>query len=191
MAQGQKSIAQQIREARGLEPEKNPKKAEAGRKGAITTNAKVKGVSVDDERNRLSRQTKNRQITTQRQNGALNDQLAANLQKIQQIKKDAAVNYIRENVERVSKRLVKLALGQDEFKEAPASVQRLAMLDVLNIAGISAETTGQEKEQKKVSDLNPTELIALIADAKALMQKGKDQAMAEAIDVTPERVDEP
>lgn len=190
MAKGQKSVAQQIREARGIEQEKNERKAAAGRKGAIVTNAKNKGISVDDEENRLLRRDAGRLGAIKKHNAALNEQLTANIARIQEFKKQAGINHIRENVDKVSKRLVKLALGQDEFKNSPASVQRLAMLDVLSIGGISADTTGQQETQKKISDLSANELIALIDNAKSLIEKGKEQALDDAIDVTPQEVGE-
>ena len=79
----------------------------------------------------------------------------------------------------MDKRLVRLALGQDDFKDAPASVQRLAMLDVLGLAGITPEQA--ENQAKPVHEMNKYELESFIKSTKALIEKHDESQKGQLI----------
>jgi len=59
-------------------------------------------------------------------------------------------------------------------QEAPASIRRLAALDILQIAGITTTSQGIEKQtatNKPVSELNADELRALLGQQRAAIEK--------------------
>lgn len=169
------SKAQLVRALRGITQEKNPKLVSAGKKGAATVKATREGQTLEQtlKQQRQSDLTRAANKLPKGGKQALNEVLvqesrrAANIEQYQDIRKTNALNLMLENGENIGKRLVKLALGQDDFKDAPASVQRLAMLDVLSLAGITTEHA--EKQAKPVHEMNKDELISFIHSTQKLI----------------------
>jgi hypothetical protein len=96
-------------------------------------------------------------------------QLELKIENIQAVKKNSAMGIFVNASEEVAKRLVNLALGQNGFHDAPASVQRLAMVDVLTYAGISAEQA--EKQAKDVKDMTREELEQFLRATASIVEK--------------------
>lgn len=160
-----KSIAQMIREQRGIEPAKNPKHVENGLKGAIAKGTTTKKREAMRQINKIPKGGK------EQFNKALIEQstLQANLQTVQGLKKSQVIEIFSNNAVEVANRLVSLALGQDGFHDAPASVQRLAMVDVLTYAGISQQEA--EKHSKPVSEMTREELESFIQATQQIVEK--------------------
>lgn len=160
-----KSIAQMIREQRGIEPAKNPKKVEAGKKGAIASGNTTKRAMKARENIKIPKGGKQQFIKAIGEQSALQ----ANMQTVQGLKKSQVIEIFSNNAVEVANRLVSLALGQDGFHDAPASVQRLAMVDVLTYAGISQQEA--EKHSKPVSEMTREELESFIQATQQIVEK--------------------
>ena len=68
-------------------------------------------------------------------------------------------------------------------QEAPASIRRLAALDILNIAGITTTSQAIEKQtatNKPVSELNADELRAMLSQQRAAIEK-LDQGLGRVV----------
>lgn len=182
------SRASTVREIRGITQEKNTKLVAAGKKGAAAAKANREGLTLEQalKSQRQSDLTKAANKLPKGGQQALNEVLVqesrrvANIVQYQDIRKFNALNLMLENGENVGKRLVKLALGQDDFKDAPASVQRLAMLDVLGLAGITANEA--EKQEKPVREMNKIELEVFINNTQALIEKHNNSQKGQLID---------
>lgn len=172
-----KSLPQIRRELRGIEHQNNPLTVAAGKKRAVYAKAKKDGISNEQaimaqKRSEIALASN---LLPKGGQVALNNVLAseqrraANLLSIQDVKKLNILNNFAEIGEKVAKRLVELALGQNSFFSAPASVQRLAMVDVLTYAGISKESA--ESQAKPVHEMNKEELEDFIFKTKALIEK--------------------
>jgi hypothetical protein len=174
---GKKSLAQIRRELRGIKQEIDPIKAAAGRKGAIVTNAKRAGISIEQAtKSAHFKQLAKSSNQSQAMGGEHAEGLIANealraakLAKNQEVKLENISYLFGDNCHDVSKKLVNMALGEDEFDSAPASVQRLAMLDVLTYAGINQQAA--ESQNKNVHEMNRQELESLIAETKLVIEK--------------------
>ena len=160
-----KSIAQMVREARGIVQEKNPKNVEKGLKGAI---AQGKTNPIKELRKQTVKIPKGGLKAYEKTIQEAN-QLKDKIQSLQAIKKKNALDVIIENSDLVAKRLVDLALGQNTFHDAPASVQRLAMIDVLTLAGITGDQA--EKQAKDVKDMSREELESFLRATAAIVEK--------------------
>lgn len=160
-----KSIAQMIREQRGIEPKKNPKKVESGIKGAIASGNTTKKREAMRKVNAIP---KGGQQAFER---AISEQTAlqGKMQTVQGLKKSQVIEIFSGSAVEVAERLVSLAMGRDGFHDAPASVQRLAMVDVLTYAGISQQEA--EKHSKPVSEMTREELEAFIQATQQIVEK--------------------
>lgn len=170
-----KSLPTIRRELRGIKQVKDPIKAQAGRMGAIVTNAKRAGIPIEQAvKSARFKQLAKSSNESQAMGGEHADELyasemryAAKMQNKQRVELENISHLFGENSQNVSKKLVNMALGEGDFNSSPASVQRLAMLDVLNLAGFNKLQSQQLPIA--VTEKTDEELIELISQTEELL----------------------
>ncbi len=194
MARPIKSKARLNRIENGIDEQpKNPKSVQAGINSNISKMAKAKDISQKEAQRRykaiktleVNRAVEVTAKTIRGVKSVINEQITviSNIsQNNQQVVKTGVVKLFVESSQRVAKRLIDLSLGRDGFEDAPASVQRLAMIDVLTFAGISQQEA--EKQAKPVHEMNSQELESLIAATEQHLQEVRDKQNIVTIDQT-------
>lgn len=189
---GNKSMAQIRRELRAIpEPPKNPNRVAAGLKNGAVNKAKHEQTTAEQAYKAIKQKRAGADIATMPKGGkkALNAVIADEKRKditkqsIQELKRANVLHLFVENSENVAHRLIDLSLGRNGFDDAPASVQRLAMINVLTFAGISQEQA--EKTAKPVHEMNSHELQLLIVATEQHLSDVREKQKIVTIDQEP------
>lgn len=200
MARPIKSKAKLNRIAKGIqEPPKNPKKVAVGEKTAINNLAREKELTPKQAESRY-KQLKNLAIGrtiskhSKKELQVVKAVTAEMLQtnSVNTVKEQTKQQLIKSGVHElflnvandVAHRLIDLARGRNGFEDAPASVQRLAMIDVLTFAGISQQQA--EKQAKPVHEMSAGELELLIAATEQHLHEVRTSQKTVTIDQSSE-----
>ena len=174
-----KSLPQIRRELRGIKQAKDPIKAKAGRMGAVVTNAKRAGIPIEQAvKSNHFKQLAKASNQSQAMGGehaeelyAFEVRLAAKLANKQGVNLQDISILFCDNSQNVSMKLVNMALGEGAFNNAPASVQRLAILNVLNLAGLNKSEI--KHLPIEINEKSIEELSELIRQSEALLESMK------------------
>lgn len=168
------SSASARRKLLGIEPDKDPVKQAAGLKGAASKHNKT-------EKQMLGKKKMSLLASMPRGGIKQIELLQAERDKLQALAKTNVRAIAQQNAESSVRTLVSLMNGSIE---APASVRRLAALDILQIAGADHESLSKTADQTPLEEMTVEQLHQFIAEGMETLKQAQTSTVeGEAVEI--------